>query len=446
MLIGIIGMVAFNLVDTFFVGRLGALELAAMSFTFPVVLVIISISQGLGVGASSVLSRAIGEGDQHKVKRITTDSLVLSFSIVVVFVIAGMLTIEPLFRLLGADDNILPLIKDYMRIWYIGVPFVIIPMVGNSAIRATGDTTTPSIIMVVAICVNLVLDPLLIFGIGPFPRWELAGAAVATVIARAVTMVLSLFILGRRERMLTTEVPSLKEILESWKKILYIGLPAAGTYIIIPLSMGVITRLVASFGPESVAGFGVATRIETFALTQIIALSVVLIPFIGQNMGAGKYERIRKGLKYSQLFALIWGLVLFLIFIFTARQFAGVFNKNSSVIESTALYLLIVSVSYGAQGVFQLVSSAFNAINKPFPAAILALVRMFGLYIPLALLGSRIFGLRGIFAAASAANLVIGAVSFIWIGKMLKSMSLNVNHKESLKIVSAQELKTVETN
>ncbi len=229
MMVGIIGMVMFNLVDTYFVGRLGKLHLAAMSFTFPVVMVLQSIALGLGIGASAVIARAIGEGDHHRVQRLTTDSLMLSFIIVVVFVVIGLATIEPLFRLLGAGEELLPLIKSYMRIWYIGVAFVVIPMVGNSAIRATGDTVTPSIIMLIAIAVNLGLDPLLIFGIGPFPRLELAGAAIATVIARATTMTISLLVLYFREKMIVLKMPSLKEGIDSWKKILYIALPAGGT-------------------------------------------------------------------------------------------------------------------------------------------------------------------------------------------------------------------------
>lgn len=419
MVIGIVGMVAFNLVDTFFVGRLGAPELAAMSFTFPVVLVIQSLALGLGMGASAVLARAIGEGDHHKVQRLTTDSLVLSVLIVAAFVIAGMVTIEPLFRMLGADENILPLIKKYMRIWYIGVPFVIIPMVGNNAIRATGDTKTPAAIMVVAIVINLTLDPLLIFGIGPFPRLELAGAALATVIARTVTLVVSLLVLTRREKMLTFEVPELKDVFNSWKKILYIGLPAAGTNMIIPVSIGIITRLVASYGPESVAGFGVASRIEIFALTLVLALRSVLIPFVGQNLGAGKHARIQRGVKYSQIFAMLWGAVLFLLFIIGAQMIAGIFNKDPSIIEAINLYLTIVSISYGAYGVFLLTASAFNALNKPLQAAGLSIFRMFVLYVPLALLGSLLFGLRGIFGAAAIANLVTAAASFIWIRRVV---------------------------
>ena len=221
MWIGILGMQVFNLVDTFFVGQLGAKQLAAMGFTFPVVLVVNSIALGLGIGASAVISRAIGKGDQYEMQRLTTDSLFLSFVIVTAFVIGGLFTIGPLFRALGAKPEILKLINSYMRIWYIGMPFVVIPMVGNNAIRATGDTKTPSIIMITAVFINLTLDPLLIFGFGPFPRLELAGAATATVFSRATTFIMALWILHHRERMITLHIPRLEEIFASWKRILY---------------------------------------------------------------------------------------------------------------------------------------------------------------------------------------------------------------------------------
>jgi putative MATE family efflux protein len=188
MILGIVSIVAFNLVDTFFVGQLGIPELAALSYTFPVVLVLGSLAIGLGTGASAVISRAIGEGNEHKVKRLTTDSLILAVLIVAAFAILGLFTIDRVFTMLGAPPNILPLIREYMRIWYIGSICVVVPMVGNSAIRAAGDTRTPGIIMMIAAVVNCIFDPLLIFGIGPFPRLEIAGAAIATVIARTTTL------------------------------------------------------------------------------------------------------------------------------------------------------------------------------------------------------------------------------------------------------------------
>ncbi|MCP5108536.1 MAG: MATE family efflux transporter [bacterium] len=421
MVIGIMAMMAFNLVDTFFVGQLGTIQLAAMSFTFPVVFVIGSIALGLGVGASAVISRAIGEGDNHKVRRITTDALMLSLVIVISFVFAGLLTIEPLFRLLGASPEILPFIKEYMTIWYPGVAFVIIPMVGNSAIRATGDTKTPAMIMMVVVVVNLALDPLLIFGIGPFPRWELQGAAVATVFARAAALVVSLWVLNRREKMLTFVPPTFKEVLSSWKKVLYIGLPAAGTNLIIPVSLGVITRLVATYGTEAVAALGVAVRLEGFSLTVIMALSSVLTPFVGQNWGAKLYHRAALAVKYSRRFAMAWGGGIFILFLFFARPIAGLFNDNPMVISTIATYIWMVAGSYGFLGTLMLTGSTFNGLNKPMPAAALSLLRMAVLYIPLAFLGSYLWQLKGIFGAATVANITTGIAAFYWLNNTIKT-------------------------
>ena len=425
MMVGILGMVAFNLVDTFFVGRLGIRELAAMSFTFPVVLVVSSIARGLGVGTTAVISRAIGEGDHHKVQRLTTDALLLSLLVVVAFVVVGLMTIEPLFRLLGAGEEVLSLIKRYMFIWYFGMPFVVIPMVGNSAIRATGDTKTPSLIMLAAMLVNLVLDPLLIFGLGPFPRMELAGAALATAIARASALGVSLYVLRRGEGMITASLPRLRELVHTWRRVLYLGVPAAATYIVIPLSTGVITRLVAGYGVDRVAGFGVASRIELLALTLVMALGVVLIPFVGQNLGARKFDRIRIGVRGAQLFSLTWGLFLFAIFLLLGRPIATIFNRDPQVVATTALYLSIVSLSYGCQGIIELNASTFNAINRPLPAAGLSIMRMLVLYVPLAILGSRLFALTGIFAAAAVANIVTAGVSSIRLWSVIRGPKID---------------------
>jgi len=424
MIIGIVSIIAFNLIDTFFVGQLGTVELAAMSFTFPVIFVIGSIALGLGVGASSVISRAIGEGNYHKVQRFTTDALTLSLLIVTFFVVIGIFTIDPLFRLLGATEKTLPLIRDYMMIWYPGVTFVIIPMVGNSAIRATGDTKTPSLIMVISASVNLILDPLFIFGIGSFHGWGLKGAATATVFARAVSMIFSVLILKFREKMITFEIPSFKTGIESWKKILYIGLPAAGTNMIIPFSMGIITRFVSVFGVEAVAALGVATRIESFSLTVIMALSSVIIPFVGQNFGAKNIRRIKKGVILSQRFAFFWGLLLSLLFFIFGLKIAEIFNSNALVIKDIRLYLLIVSSSYSFLGVLMISGSTFNGVNRPFPSAVLSLLRMVFLYVPLAYILSGFFGLSGIFIAAAVSNLIAGSLAFIWLKSDLKKIKI----------------------
>ena len=427
MVVGIVGMVAFNLADTFFVSRLGTNELAALSFTFPVVLVINSLALGLGIGASVVISRAIGEGDQHRVKRLTTDSLVLAMFIVTVFVVAGLFTINSVFRILGARGEILDLVKQYMGIWYFGMPFVVVPMVGNNAIRATGDTKTPSAIMLVAVCCNFIMDPLLIFGIGPFPRLGIAGAAIATVISRSLTFIISLAVLFFRDKMLTFVLPKIREIFQSWKRILFIGLPTASTRIVVPLGIGVVTRIVSTYGKEAVAAYGVSSRIEFFALTLIAALSSVLSPFIGQNWGARKHDRVRLGVKYSERFSVVWGIVVCIILNILARPIALIFNSNPLIISTIILYLRIVSIGYGLQGIIMLTGSAMNVLNKPFHAAGIRITQMFILYIPMALLGSYLFGLTGVFIALVIAYCSAGLASYFILDKIIINQISNIN-------------------
>lgn len=411
MTLGLMGMVAFNLVDTFFIGKLGADQLAALSFTFPVVLVVSSVALGLGFGASAVISRAIGEGDHHKVQRLTTDSLLLSIIIVIGFITVGLFTIEPLFKALGATSKIIPYIKTYMRIWYLGMPFVVVPMVGNNAIRATGDAKTPSIIMLIAVCVNTVLDPLLIFGIGPFPELGIEGAAIATVISRFTTFSVALWVLTKREKMISFDIPKISEILSSWKQVLFIGVPIAGARIIIPITIGIITRIVSSYGIKAVAGFGVASRIEFFSLAVIHALASVFGPFIGQNLGARKYDRVHTAINISHKFTILWEIAIFVILILLRNHIAGIFNKDPQVISTIALYLAVVPLSFTMQGIFVLSTTALNVMHKPLQAAGLTFVQMFIFCIPLALLGSYLFGLTGIFAAIALSYIVSGFIS-----------------------------------
>jgi putative MATE family efflux protein len=419
MIFGIMSIVIFNLADTYFVGKLGTNELAALSFTFPVVMVIASIALGLGIGASAVISRAIGEGNHHKVQRLTTDSLVLSVLLVAVFVIFGFFTIDPLFRLLGASGEILSLIKQYMTIWYSGVLFVVVPMVGNNAIRAGGDMKTPSLIMIIGAGTNIILDPFLIFGIGPFPRLEIAGAAIATVLARAFIFFVSIFVLHFREKMLTFDLSAAKTTLKSWGEILYVGVPTATTRVMIPLAVGIVTRLVASYGAAAVAAFGVATRVEFFSLTVIAALSSVLAPFVGQNWGARIFERVKLGIKLSSRFAMAWGISMFALLALFARPIASIFSDNPLVISNTVRYLMIVPIGYAFEGLLFLATSALNVLHKPIHSSALTLGQMFLLYVPLSFAGSYFFGIPGIFVGIALSYVLTGIAGYFVLDKVL---------------------------
>ncbi len=411
MVLGLLSVILFNVVDSFWVGRLGAAELAAMSFTFPVSLLVMAVSMGMAVGTTSVVSRFIGAGERERVRRLTTDALLLANGLVVLVAASGLLSIEPLFRALGASAEMVPLIRQYMVPWYLGVGFVVIPMVGNSAIRATGDTRTPSLIMMVAGLVNFVLDPLLILGIGPFPRLELMGAALTTVVAYAVTFVTAIWILHHREKMILWARPKLGEFLASARSILHVALPAIGTQLLLPLGSGVLTRMVAEAGPETVAGFGVGTRVEALALIGVAALASALAPFVGQNAGAGRIDRVRAAFTFSVKATFLYGLILWGLLAAFAEPIARLFNDHPDVVAATRSYLFIVPASFGLFGAMYIGSSAFNASGRPFHSATLIFTRLFVLAIPLAWAGSRLWGIAGLFGGIAAANALVGLLA-----------------------------------
>ena len=438
MLIGILAMMAFNVVDTYFVGRLGTLPLAAMTLTFPVVMVIGTFTLGLGVGAMVAISQSIGAGDQTRIRRYSTDALTLAGICVALLTTIGLATLEPLFRLLGATDAMMPYVEQYMVIWYPGMLCYIVPIVGNNVIRATGDTLTPSIVMIVGVAINAVLDPLLIFGWGPLPVLGVAGAAIATVIARGITMVVVLWVLCFRDRLLGSLWPGYHELLASWKTILRTGLPVAVSNAIIPVALGLITRIVTGFGEATVAGFGVATRVEGFGLALVYALSTGLSPFVGQNFGAGRIDRIQKGLFLSKIFCLAWGVLLLVVFLLLGKALAARFNSDPAVIRAASLYLWIVSVSLGLRAVHHIIWTALNVLGRPYDALILEFLLAFGLWIPLAFVGARVAEIGGLFGGLSLANVVGGIAAYIWVDRVVEKQ------RRKQEMLSAEEARGLE--
>jgi len=424
MLGGTFAMTAFNLADTYFVSRLGTLPLAAMGFTFPVVMFIACIVRGLGMGTTSVVSRVIGSGDHDTARHVTTHNLILAFLVVVVFSAAGLLTMDPVFRALGATDEVLPLIREYMVVWYAGIAFMVIPMMANDVIRATGDTVWPSLIMIFGSLVNVVLDPLLIFGLLGCPRLGLRGAALATVIARGTTLVASLLVLHRRHGLVEFALAPLRVMWASWRRVLHIGIPSSATNLLLPISTGVITRVVAGFGEEAVAACGAGGRMEMFAFMIPMALGVSLVPFIGQNWGAGRLDRVNLCRTYSNRFALYWGVCCAVGFMLVSNPMARLFSKDPRVVDILALYLSIIPLGYGMREIHRYVGFAFNAIGQPLSSAGINAMRVLGLLIPCTLLGARWLGLPGVFWGTVVADVAAACLALLWARWLFRNIGL----------------------
>lgn len=413
-LFGISTMMAQGLIDTWFLGQVGDRELAAFGFGFPVLMIVTSVAIGLAAGTSSVVARAIGAGDHRRARRLATDSLFLGFLITLVICAIGILTINPMFRLLGAPEDMLPMIRSFMTILYSGVPFVVVGMIGMASMRATGDTRLPSMLMVMAAILNVALDPILIFGVGPIPAMGLDGAATAALIARATIFVGTIYLMRFRLDMLSFNKPDPVELRKSWRDILHVGIPAAGTNAIVPLGAVLVTAMIARLGTDAVAGFGVATRIEAMMLVIFYAMSSIIGPFVGQNFAAGRERRILRALWLCTLFCLAAGMVIAGILALLSDVLPRLFSDSEAVMEVTKLFLWIVPISYGTYGMVMVMNASFNGLGKPMPAVWISVARILVLYVPLAFIGLKLYGVVGIFAAYAIANIVSGIGAYAW--------------------------------
>ncbi|HJP50085.1 MAG TPA: MATE family efflux transporter [Pseudomonadales bacterium] len=414
MVLGFISIMTASLMETVYIGRVGTKELAAISFTFPLVMVMQAIAMGLSVGASSVVARIMGIGDTEKAKLLNTHCVVLVLSLTVILGFLVYFNLERFFSLLGAEDEVLYLTVDYMQLWLLGMPFFTITLVGMTLMRAMGDAVTPGYLMTIGSGLHIVIAPFFIFGLLGLPEMGLQGAAVSFVIARTVSFLSYSYVMIIRDHLLAFEM---KGFFSSCREIAHVGLPAVASNLIAPVSMGVITRLLAGHGAVVIAGFGVASRIESMIQMIIFALSMSLAPFVGQNWGAGYFDRVKLALRLANWFALAWGLFAYIVLFMSAEMLVSLINDDPEVVQAAVYYLLIVPLGMGFMGVMANSTSSFNALGKPIPALVISVLQMIVVYIPLAMLGDYLWGYVGIFIAGAATISMLGAVSWAWINR-----------------------------
>lgn len=413
-ILGISASLVAGLLEAWYLAQVGTKELAAYSFTFPVTSALMSLSLGISIGLSSVLARTVGGGNQTMVKRLASDGISLVGVVMVAVSILGWFTIDPLFSALGADNTTLPLIRDYMTIWYVSLFFMAVPAVGANALRATGDASISGTIMVTGSVLQMVLGPFLIFGLIGLPALGLQGAAIANLIARLVLFAVTMAVLHYREHLLSYSNLTFNVMIDSWRRILAVSIPATATNLIGPISTAIIVSLLASFSQETVAGFGIASRIEGLFVIPLFALSASIGPFVGQNWGADRRDRADEAMLLSFKYSVAWGLAVAAVLFLLREQIAALFDENPQVIEVTVQYLMLVPISYGAWGVLMMASAIFNSLGKPISSTIMSIIRMFVIYVPLAFVGKALFGVEGIFLAACLSNLAMGVIAFSW--------------------------------
>ncbi|MGB3165532.1 MAG: MATE family efflux transporter [Alteraurantiacibacter sp.] len=415
-IVGVAAIMSVGVIDAYFVGRLGGRELAAISFIFPVITALQSLGVGVMVGVNSVVSRALGEGDEKRALSRANLGMILGAVAGLLTGLALYLLRQPLFELMQAEPDTLPLIDGYMGPYALGFPLMMTMMGMNGVLRGQGAAKSNTAVLLVYSAANWVLDPLLItgaFGIGGF---GVAGAAYATIGGWLVAIFAAFWLLERRD--LPFAPSSIRA--GEWKKqlgaISRVAGPAAFTNSINPAGLAILTALIAAEGQSAVAGFGAGGRLQSFAVVPLLALSGSIGAIVGQNWGARQEGRAREALLKAALFCAGYGVAAAGVLFMAREWFARLFSEDAEVIAATVDYLAISVWGYAGFGMLIVVNGVLNAIDHASKALALSMARVLLVMVPIAWLARSALGTDAIYIAELAANLAGGmaAAALAW--------------------------------
>ena len=423
----------YNLVDTYFVGKIvgktaADAPMAAMGFTLPVVMLIGCLFHGLGIGVSAPAAQALGGNKMERAAKGSTSGVLLILLVSVVTAIVGMSCAKGLFASFGARGEVLDLVIEYMDIWYFGCATASIAMAGHGLLISVGDNRMASTLMMAGMIINAILDPLFIFGWGFFPALGMRGAALATILSQAFGGSISMYVLCRKHHLIRFRKIPAAELRNYWTVTLRYAIPAALGMLMMPVGMTVITKLTASFGTAAMAGCTAAGRLETIAFVIPMSLGMTLTPFIAQNYGARRFDRIKEGLVFAFRFAFVFLFASAVLFAFCARWIAPCFC-NSVEAQSVMTRCIIISV-WGLAGVeiHRFSGFSYTGCGRPTGAALLNGMRFLVFLIPFSLIAWWMHSLNGLFVARLAADILSGVV-----GAFLALRSINAKIREQKK-------------
>lgn len=421
MVFGVAAIVSVGLIDAYFIGRLGAQELAAVSFIFPITIALSSLGVGVMVGINSVIARALGEGDVPRAERRANFGAIFSLAVGVVLGLALYALLDPLFRLMQASDALLPLIGEYMRPYALGLPVMLLQMGLNGVLRGQGEARKTSYVSLTFSLANWILDPILITGAFGFEGFGIAGAAYATIAGFGLAILVALWLIRGSQLRIHPSTIRDCDVGASSRAILSVAGPAAFSNAINPIGLSVLTALLASEGEAAVAGFGAAGRLQSFAVVPLLALSGSIGAIVGQNWGARRADRARSAMWWSALFCLVYGLATALLLFLTGDWFADFFTDDPQVIEEFSRYLAISVWGYAGFGLLIVANGALNAVDKAGFALTQSALRVFLVMLPFGWLLRGHWGSSAIYAAELFANLAGGALAAFVVWRILRS-------------------------
>ncbi len=416
----------FNVVDTIFVGRLGKNAIAALSISFPLQLIAISLAVGTGVGVTSLISRSLGERDVEKADHIGGYAMTLALMVSCIFSIVGLLFTDPVLKLFGATQALLPYTREYMITIFAGGIFIFFPIIANSVMRGEGNTLTPMKVMMISALTNIVLDPLLIFGIGPFPQMGIQGAALATIIARAISAVFAAyyFMCGRSSLHFkwTHFQPSWPLTCDIYK----VGGPSAIMQLMGSALVAITNNVLKGYGETAIAAMGIYWRLQSLAFMPVFGINQGIMPLVGFNFGAKKFLRVREAALKGALVATVVMTAVGILFWTIPGPLMLLFNNDPLLVLMGEKIIRMVSAAYLIIAPEIIFSGVFQAMGKGIPALTVSILRQGVVYIPLVFILPPYLGLWGVWLAAPISEVVSTVVATIWMEHEFRKLGMSL--------------------
>ncbi|SHK01457.1 putative efflux protein, MATE family [Anaerobranca californiensis DSM 14826] len=414
----------FNIVDTLFVTRLGGTALAAVSLHLPIFFLLLALANSVAIGTSSLIARSLGADDYCTAKATAGQSMTLAILIALITTVVGLIAAPHIFALTGAEGKLLSYAISYNSIIFIGNIFFFTYAALDGILRGEGDMRTSMIILVIATLCNIILDPILIFGFGPIPKMGVQGAALATVFSRALGLyfIIRHFIKGKSSiKFKFSLVWNFKII----KGIFVVGIPTSISQVMLSLSLFVYNQVAMLYSESAVAALGLGFRIDSLAFLPGLGISVATVTLIGQNFGAGKIDRVKKGYLAALINAFIIMGTFGLIFLTFPHIVLKIFNPDQEVLFYTLQYLRTIPLFYGFLGIGFISVSAFQGIGEGLPGLVTNFIRLGVVGIPMAYILSMYFSLeaQGIWWAIALSDITFGCVGCIWFLYRLKYLT-----------------------
>lgn len=423
-LVGMVVNATYNIVDTAFVGRIGHEAIAALTLVWPLQLTMLAMSVGVGVGANSLISRLLGAGDEGEAHHAGAQAMLLAAASGLVVMVPVLIWTDPVLRLLGARPETLPLARDYVRtiMWF--APLVFYPMVANNLIRAEGNPIFSMVVMVISALTNIALDPLLIFGLGPFPAMGMRGAATATVIARFVAAGLYVGYFASPRSGYRFQPKHFLPWPRIWGRIYAVGAPSMAIQLGGSAVTAVANNVVAGFGSMPLAAFGVLFRLFAFAFMPCLGINQGALPLVGYNFGARRLLRVREIVRKAALSASAITTLFALLFLALPRSLVSLFNREPGFVALAGHGLRISALAFAPVGAAVVFTAFFQGIGRALPAMFLSVARQILFFLPALMLLTRLFGLDGFWFAIPVSDGLAVVSSVVWTAVVFRRLGV----------------------